>query len=139
MYDPTSTYRTAQVTTSSPVAQVALLYDGAIRFATIHLGALERHDLEAAHNASVRCQAIVATLQEVLDLSAGPIALQLDALYDFIIRRLTAGNLAKDPVPTIEAIGILRDLHSAWRALAAVEAPDRIPARRPAIFLSGVA
>jgi flagellar protein FliS len=117
MYDPTVAYRSAQVATSSPVGQVALLYEGAIRFATVHLAAIERRDPEAAHHASLRCQAIVAALQEVLDLSAGPIALQLDALYDFILRRLVAGNLAKDPAPTIEVLGLLRELHDAWRTI----------------------
>jgi flagellar protein FliS len=118
MYDPTVAYRSAQVTTSSPVGQIALLCEGAIRFGTVHLAALERHDLEGAHNASLRCQAIVAALQEVLDLSKGPIALQLDALYDFILKRLMAGNLAKNPGPTVEAIGLLRDLNEAWRTIS---------------------
>jgi flagellar secretion chaperone FliS len=118
MYDPTVAYRSAQVTTSSPVGQIALLYEGAIRFGTVHLAALERHDLEGAHNASIRCQAIVAALQEVLDLSAGPIAHKLDALYDFILQRLIAGNLAKKPGPTVEAIALLRDLNEAWRTIS---------------------
>lgn len=118
MYDPTVAYRSAQVATSSPVGQVALLYEGAIRFATVHLAAIERRDLEAAHNASIRCQAIVSALQEVLDLSAGPIAHKLDALYDFMLQRLIAGNLAKKPAPTVEVLGLLRELHESWRTIS---------------------
>ena len=117
MYDPTVAYRSAQVATSSPVGQVALLYEGAIRFATVHLAAIERRDPEAAHHASLRCQAIVAALQEVLDLSAGPIATQLDSLYAFMLERLAAGNITKMPAPTIEAIGLLRELSEAWQAI----------------------
>ena len=124
-YDPISTYRTAQVTTSSPVGQVVLLYQGAIRFATIHLAALERRDIEAAHHASIRSQEIVSGLREVLDLSAGPVAGQLDALYAFILGRLVAGNTAKDPRPTAEAIELLRSLLGAWRELAAGGDPAR--------------
>lgn len=143
MYDPTSAYRASQVTTSTPVGQVALLYEGAIRFATIHLGALERHDLEASHNASIRCQSIVAGLQEVLDLSAGPIAIQLDSLYSFILGRLVAGNLAKDPAPTVEATGLLRELLSAWRAISAAQpvtaAPVQFAAHLGARLASGAA
>jgi flagellar protein FliS len=119
MFDSTAAYRTTQVVSSRPIDQVVLLYHGAIRFATIHLGALDRGDLEAAHNASIRSQAIVAGLREVLDLSAGPVAGQLDALYDFIHRRLTEGNTAKDGAPTIEAIELLRSLLEAWQTLAA--------------------
>jgi flagellar protein FliS len=138
MFDSTSAYRTTQVVSSRPVDQVVLLYHGAIRFATIHLGALDRGDIEAAHNASIRSQAIVAGLREVLDLSAGPVAGQLDALYDFILRRLTAGNTTKVGAPTIEAIELLRGLLEAWQALAAapVTTPDRDGA--PASFERGL-
>ena len=118
MYDPTATYRSAQVTSSSPAGQVVLLYEGAIRFGTRHLAALEHGDIQAAHDASLRCQSIVAALREVLDKSAGDIALRLDGLYDFCLRRLVDGNIHKDPEPTAEALTILRELLEAWRAIA---------------------
>ena len=73
-YDPTALYRTAQVTTSNPVAQVVLLYEGAVRFAALSVARLEQHDLEGSHLASLRAQAIVAALRESLDLSAGDVA-----------------------------------------------------------------
>ena len=38
-------------------------------------------------------------LRESLDLSSGEIAVQLDAIYDFIHRRLVAGNVSKTPGP----------------------------------------
>jgi flagellar protein FliS len=132
MYDTTAAYRTTQVASSRPIDQVVLLYQGAIRFATIHLGALDRRDTEAAHHASIRSQAIVAGLREVLDLSAGPVAGQLDALYDYILRRLIAGNTAKQAAPTIEAIDLLRSLLEAWQQLAAAPTVAAVPAT-PAI------
>ena len=131
MYDQTAVYRTTQVTASSPVGQVALLVDGAIRFATIHLAALERHDLEAAHGASIRSQTIVSALQEVLDMSAGPIATQLDSLYTFILGRLAAGNIAKAPDPTVEAIGLLRELSEAWRTIGGAATVAPAPGAHP--------
>jgi flagellar protein FliS len=116
--DPTAVYRSTQVTTSSPATQIVLLYEGAIRFASLSVLRLEQHDVEAAHNASLRTQAIVSALRESLDLSAGDVALRLDGLYEFMIRRLTEGNLAKDPAPAKEVIGLLRELLAAWRAIA---------------------
>lgn len=118
MYDPTAAYRSTQITSSSPAAQIVLLYEGAIRFGVQHLGALDRGDLEAAHNASIRCQAIVAGLQETLNLSAGPIAERLDRLYDFILRRLAEGNVTKQARPTEEALALLRGLLEAWHEVA---------------------
>jgi flagellar protein FliS len=141
--DPAGTYRTTQITTASPIEQVVLLYQGAIRQATAHLAFLERSDLPAAHRASVRCQEIVGSLQESLDLSAGPIATQLDQLYAFTLERLVAGNVAKDPIPTRDALRVLRDLLPAWQAIASprvAPAPGAtpVPARAGGTF-SGVA
>jgi flagellar protein FliS len=118
MLDPTAAYRTSQVVSASRAGQVVLLYQGAIRFATQHLAWLERHDIEQAHKSSIRCQEIVTALRGSLDLSAGPIAGQLDDLYDFVLRRLAAGNLAKEPRPTEEAVQVLRGLLEAWQELA---------------------
>ena len=117
-YDPTAVYRTAQVTTSSPAARVVLLYEGAIRFAALSIQRLEQHDLEGSHNASIRAQSIVGALRESLDLSAGEVATRLDSIYEFMIRRLAAGNMAKDPKPVREVIGLLRELLAAWRTIA---------------------
>lgn len=118
MYDPVSLYRTAQVVTGNPVERVVLLYEGAVRFAVRHLDALERRDYMAAHTASIRCQEIVAELQEVLDLSAGPIAQQLDAVYRFMLDRLVAGNLSRSIKPTVEVLDLLRELLAAWQEVS---------------------
>jgi flagellar protein FliS len=138
MLDPTAAYRTAQVVSASRAGQIVLLYQGAIRFGAQHLAFLERHDIEQAHRASIRCQEIVTALRGSLDLAAGPIAMQLDALYDFVLRRLSAGNLAKAPKPTEEALHVLRGLLEAWQELATrpasglVDSPEEIvTSRRP--------
>lgn len=130
MYDPTATYRSAQVTTSSPAGQVVLLYEGAIRFSAMSVQRLQANDYEGAHAASIRAQAIVSALRESLDLSTGEIAIQLDAIYDFIHRRLVAGNVAKQPGPAIEVIDLLRGLLEAWRTVAAPPAAAA-PTPRP--------
>ena len=119
MLDPTATYRTSQVVSASRAGQIVLLYQGAIRFGAQHLAFVERHDIEQAHKASIRCQEIVTALRGSLDLAAGPIALQLSDLYDFVLDRLEKGNMTKDPRPTEEAIQVLRGLLEAWQDLAA--------------------
>ncbi len=128
-YDPTAAYRTAQVTTSSPAHQVVLLYEGAIRFCAQSIQRLAARDLEGAHTASIRAQAIVAALRETLDMDrGGDIAVQLDALYDFMLRRLVAGNVGKQPGPVLEVIDLLRGLLEAWRAIETNEVPQARPA-----------
>ena len=123
MLDQTTAYRTSQVSTSTPVGQVVLLYQGAIRFATMHLAHLEAGRTEAAHGASIRAQEIVSGLREVLDPSAGTIAAQLDSLYDFVLSRLADGNIQRSAKPTGEAITILRGLLEAWQAIAGGSVP----------------
>ena len=145
MLDPTAAYRTSQVVSSSRAGQIVLLYQGAIRFGTQHLAWIERHEIERAHLASIRVQEIVTALRGSLDQSAGPIAVQLDELYDFVLRRLVAGNVSKEPRPTEEALQVLRGLLEAWQELAARPAsglvdgaPESIsrPAMRPAVVAS---
>jgi flagellar protein FliS len=133
MLDPTASYRTSQVVSASRAGQIVLLYQGAIRFGTQHLAFLERHDTEQAHRASIRCQEIVTALRGSLDLSAGPIAVQLDQLYGFVMDRLVAGNVSKEPRPTEEALQVLRGLLDAWQELAARPASGLAdePAGRP--------
>jgi flagellar protein FliS len=123
MLDPTATYRTSQIVSASRTGQIVLLYQGAIRFGAQHLAYVERHDIEQANRASIRCQEIVNALRGSLDLSAGPIAIQLDALYDFVLRRLAAGNMNKEPRPTEEALQVLRGLLEAWQEIAASPSP----------------
>ena len=127
--DPAATYRRTQVLTGSRLDQVVLLYQGAIRQGMLHLSALESRDSQAAHRASIKCQEIVAALQESLDMSAGPIAAQLDQLYRFVLDRLMDGNITKDPRPTTEALQVLRDLLPAWQAIA--QQPGHEPAGAP--------
>ena len=131
-YDQTAAYRTAQVTTASPAGQVVLLYEGAIRFCAQHVQRLGSSDVEGAHNASLRAQAIISALRETLDMEkGGEIAAQLDALYDFMLRRLVEGNILKQPGPTYEVIKLLRDLLVAWRQIAAPETAQAAPGPRP--------
>ena len=138
MLDPTSVYRTSQVVSASRAGQIVLLYQGAIRFGSQHLAFLERNESEQAHRASMRCQEIVAALRGSLDLSAGPIAVQLDQLYDFVQRRLLAGNVSKESKPTEEALQVLRGLLEAWQELAARPAAALVdsPTTSPAITAS---
>jgi flagellar protein FliS len=149
MLDPTAAYRTSQVSSASGAGQVVLLYQGAIRFASQHLAFIERHDVEQAHKASIRAQEIVSALRGSLDLSAGPIAVQLDQLYDFVSRRLVDGNLTKESRPTEEAIKVLRGLLEAWQEIATVatsdaadgsgqSAPTQLPVARPALVSLGM-
>lgn len=118
MTSPTNAYRTSQVLTASPAERIVLLYQGAIRFSRQQVDRLARGEQEEAHAASLRAQEIVAALRETLDLAAGPIAGQLDALYAFCLDRLMAGNLRSDARAVEEAIQVLQGLLESWQQVA---------------------
>ena len=64
--------------------------------------------------------AIIGHLNGSLDHEAGgEIAGNLSALYDFVIMRLTEGNLHNDPTALKEALGLMVEIDSAWNAIPA--------------------
>ncbi len=111
-------YRRMQVTTASPPQLVVQLYEGAICFLERAVPALEAGDVEQAHVSLIRAQDIISQLRASLNRDAGPLALQLDGLYDFFWRQLLAANARKDPTLARQVRGYLQQLASAWRAIA---------------------
>jgi len=61
----------------------------------------------------------VGELRGSLDLvRGGAVAANLDDLYDYVTRRLIAGNAANDAEALDEVAGLLRELRDAWNAMA---------------------
>ena len=48
----------------------------------------------------------------------GEIAAQLHALYDYMIKRLMLANMNNQSAPLEEVLGLLRELHAAWKQIA---------------------
>ncbi len=112
--NPYQAYRQTAVATASPAHLVLMLYRAAIRFARQAALALERGELENGHVNLLRAQAIIAELRSTLDLSAGQMAANLDALYDYFLRRLAEANVRKAAAPAVEVAGMMEQLLSAW-------------------------
>jgi flagellar protein FliS len=106
-------YRRVDTETRSPLELVVMLYDGALRFVDDARDAGRRQDLRMRAAAVSRALAIVAELQNTLNLQeGGTIAEELDRLYTYLADRLlavtTEGNLgALDEVQTV--LSALRD------------------------------
>jgi flagellar protein FliS len=112
-------YRQTEVQSRSPLELVVMLYDGAIRFMAEARAAIERRDIPARRDAVSRALAIVAELQNTLDLSAGgTVAASLDDLYRFVTSRLMDASFRQDPQPIDEAIGVFTTLREGWSAIA---------------------
>lgn len=121
---PADAYRTVgletQIEGASPHKLVLMLYEGALA----SIGTAQRH-MEAKEIAekgkaiSSAIDIIANGLQASLDTEAGgQIAEQLDALYEYMGKRLLYANLKNDVAALKEVAGLLGELKSAWEQIA---------------------
>lgn len=113
-------YQQLDITTASPEALVAKLFDGAIDSARRARALEEPQAIADRGQAISKAVAIVGELRSALDLDkGGEIAANLDGLYEFVIGRLLEANLQRTGEPLDDAIQILGTLGEAWHELAA--------------------
>ena len=106
-------YKTQQVMTASPQELTLMLYNGAIRFVAESIQAIERKDIQTAHDANVKAQNIVREFMNTLDMQY-EMSKGLDQLYDYIEYRLLQANIKKDIAQLEEAKGMLTELRDTW-------------------------
>ncbi len=111
-------YRSARTVTASPLGVLIQLYEGAVRFLRRGRLAMERGDVPARAEALRRAHAIVTELQVTLEHEHAPeLAAQLDALYDFVLNRITRAHIEQRPERLAEAEKVLIELLEAWRGV----------------------
>lgn len=108
-----NTYKNQQVMTSSPEQLTLLLYNGALRFLTESILAMEQGDIPKAHNANMRVQAIVREFVRTLDMSY-ELSKTWGQLYEYTEYCLIQGNIKKDVKQLLEAKNMLEDMREAW-------------------------
>jgi flagellar secretion chaperone FliS len=108
-------YRQTQAHTAAPGELVVMLYRGAVRFVAVSIDALEKRDLQGAHNNLLRAQAIISELLATLDIQrGGEVGQNLARIYEYLNHRLMTANVEKDPAPAREVERLLRELLPAW-------------------------
>ena len=108
-------YKNTQIETANQEKLLIMMYNGAIKFSKQAKEAINRSDYEAVNNFLVRTQAILLELQATLDhQKGGEIAENLDALYDYMKRRLTDANVNKEKEPINEVLDMLTELKETW-------------------------
>ena len=107
------------VVAASPHQLIVMLYEGAelaVRMAIKHMneGNLAKKSAAISKASSI----ILEGLREALDTrQGGGIAQQLDALYDYMNKRLMLAHLKNETAPLEEVLGLLRELHGAWQQI----------------------
>lgn len=116
-------YYQTHVQSRSPLELVVMLYDAALRFMTEAREAMRRRDMVAKRGAISRALAVVAELQNTLNMKdGGQTAATLDSLYTYITERLLDANTNGSVEPIEESIRLVSPLRDAWSQIAAPQA-----------------
>lgn len=129
---PYDVYQRTRVDTASPAKLIVMLYDGAVRFLRQGQDAMQRGDREKQNYYLVRAQRIVSELASSLDMEAGgEIAMNLMALYQFMLEKLILANLEDDAQAVQKVREMLESLREAWVQVEAVARETLAPHPSP--------
>ncbi len=113
-----ATYQRNAVLNATPEKLVKLLYEGAIK--NLELSRIGLADQKTARSQEVgqtlsRAIGILGELRASLDHAAGgPIARDLDRLYEFSLDQLSQANLTRTPTGATNALQVIRTLKEGW-------------------------
>ena len=107
-------YNNSKVLTASPAELTLMLYDGAIKFTNIAIMAIEKKDVEKAHNNIVKVEKIINEFRTTLD-SKYEVSKDFDRVYVYMLQRLLEGNIKKDPEILEEVNTHLRSMRDTWK------------------------
>ncbi|WP_324780798.1 flagellar export chaperone FliS [Thiobacillus sedimenti] len=109
------------VASASPHRLIVMLYEGAELSVRLAIQHIEQGDLAKKSAAISKASAIILEgLRAALDRKqGGEIAEQLDALYDYMLKRLALAHLNNQTAPLEEVLGLLRELRDAWQQIGA--------------------
>ena len=108
------------VDAADPHRLVVMLMDGALERIARARGCIENGALQEKNDLLASAVAIIDELRVSLDLKAGgPIAANLEDLYDYMCRQLVKANLSNRVETLDEVAHLLGEIRSAWIALPA--------------------
>jgi flagellar protein FliS len=96
-----------------------MLMEGGLSRMAQAKGALERGQTALKGELIGKAIAIVGGLREALNAEKGEeLAVKLDALYEYMMVRLSEANLKNDTAALEEVMGLLREVKTGWDAIA---------------------
>lgn len=111
----TNQYMANTVNSASPEQLMLMLYDGAVRFISLGIQAIENGLIDKRAYYINKTSAIISEFAATLDHNQdAKLAEDLDALYGYMLRRLMEANLKNDTAPLLEVKKLLADLRATW-------------------------
>jgi len=112
-------YRKTDVETAGRLDLVIMCYENAIRFLKQAKGHYESNAFEEKARALQKVLDIISELKGALNIEKGQkIAINLNAIYDYLLTSLLEGDIRRDLNAFESAIGIMADLKEAWETIA---------------------
>jgi flagellar protein FliS len=105
------------VAAADPHQLVMMLLEGALARIAQARACVERGEQAERSRHLQRALAIVGELRASLDLTQGPLARNLDDLYDYVSRQLLLGQVTSEARTVPDATAVLLEIRGAWAAL----------------------
>jgi flagellar secretion chaperone FliS len=111
-------YRINEVSTSSQGRLIIMMYEGAIKFASMAVQSIDKGDIVKQGEYITKTHDIINELSLALDLKkGGEVALRLESLYQYMLSQLTLANIKSDRKTLETIIKILGPLSEAWEQM----------------------
>ena len=112
----THAYRSVQIQTADGLELILILYREALDQLSQAKTYLAAGEIQKRIGAIDRAIAMISELQTALDFEKGKeIAISLDRLYGYCLRRLTEANMKQEQQAVDDVIKVLVTLESAWQ------------------------
>lgn len=113
-----SNYLANEVMQASPKRLIELLLEGCIKNLKLAVIAIDKEDVNLAHNKLVRAQDIISELRySINEEVGGEVAQQFIQLYEYINNQLVLANLKKDKAVVEKIEGMVEELLKTWKQL----------------------
>ncbi len=106
-------YENNKVMTASGPELTLMLYDGAIKFLNVADYAIEKKDVQKAHDNLIKTEKIIDYLRNTLDMRYS-VAQDFENMYSYIYRRLIEANLSKDKEIVTEILQHMHAIRDNW-------------------------
>lgn len=108
----------ATVETASPHKLIAMLFDGALTALAQAKGAIERNQVEERTESLNKASDIIVGLKGSLDLEkGGEVAVNLDELYNYMIRQIVAANRDQSTERVQDIMDLILEVRAGWTSM----------------------
>ncbi len=107
-------YNQNKIMTASPQELTLMLYEGAIKFCNIAIMAVEKKDIQKAHNNIMKVEHIIEEFQATLNFKYA-VANDFNNVYNYLMTRLREANMTKNKEILEEVLTHLHTMRDTWK------------------------